>query len=287
VKTYETAEALRVALEHRLLAHSRASGVNLERLRRRVVFERVVARLHHREPSVWVIKGGMALEMRLCDDARLTKDLDLGLRAPVGAEGDLRERLIESLAEDPDLDRFVLVPGAVTKLLEQDDGAATWRTTVTARLAGRPFGTLQLDISPRPHELGATDRLPLPNSLAFAGIETPTVEVVAITRHAAEKFHGMLMQFEDRENSRVRDLVDLVILEERKLLDPYDVAVAVRQVWAERAAAPPVSLPALPAQWPERYERLAHEYQLRHARFDDAVTLIENLWTTMFPTGEA
>lgn len=42
-----------MALEHRLNDHSRESGVSVDRLRRRVVFERVVARLTHAEPGKW------------------------------------------------------------------------------------------------------------------------------------------------------------------------------------------------------------------------------------------
>lgn len=71
--TYRTPQALRMALEQRLLSRSNESGVGLDRLRRRVLFERIVARLESAEPGRWVLKGGMALEVRLQDDARLTK----------------------------------------------------------------------------------------------------------------------------------------------------------------------------------------------------------------------
>ena len=47
--TYGTPRALRVALEQRLLTRSNASGVGLDRLRRRVIFERIVARLQGAE----------------------------------------------------------------------------------------------------------------------------------------------------------------------------------------------------------------------------------------------
>lgn len=84
----------------------------------------------------------------------------------------------------------------------------TWRVSVSGSLAGRTFGGLRLDVSPRLHELLATERMSLPNSLAFAGIPAVTAEVVDVNRHAAEKFHGMLRDFADRENTRVRDLAD-------------------------------------------------------------------------------
>lgn len=128
--TYETAKALRIALEQRLLNQSRASGINLDRLRRRVIFERVVARLEVAEPGQWVLKGGMALEVRLRDDARLTKDIDMGLRGTITAADELHGQLIETLTVDPFGDRFVITAGPVTQLMEDGVGHLTWRSVL-------------------------------------------------------------------------------------------------------------------------------------------------------------
>lgn len=281
--TYETAQALRMALEQRLLTHSQQTGVALDRLRRRVVFERVVARLHSAEPGRWVLKGGMALELRLGNRARLTKDLDLGLRDEV-AEGEaLHERLVELLAVELDGDRFAFSAGPVQRLLEDGGGHVTWRTKVAAQLAGRPFGGLQLDVSPRAHELAQTEFVALPNSLAFAGAASREVEIIDVHRHGAEKIHGMLRVVAGRENTRVRDLVDLVILTEDGLLDATRLAVTVREVWAERdRVSPPSFLPPFPQSWPARYERLASEHGLQTTSFSAATALLERLWTAMF-----
>ncbi len=245
--TYQTPQALRAALEQRLLSQSEATGVALDRLRRRVVFERVVARLHIAEPGRWVLKGGMALEVRLADRARLTKDIDLGLRETVEDQRELHERLVEALAADAYADWFVVHVEPLRRLMEDGVGPVTWRTTVDARLAAKPFGRVKLDISPRAYELDVTDEVPLPNSLSFAGIDVPTIEVIDVQRHAAEKFHAMQRDFGDRDNSRVRDVVDLVILHENDLLDPSRLSKAVREVWREREGLlPPTVLPPFP-----------------------------------------
>ncbi|HEV8623765.1 MAG TPA: nucleotidyl transferase AbiEii/AbiGii toxin family protein [Acidimicrobiia bacterium] len=268
-----------MALENRLLARSNETGISLDRLRRRVVFERVVARLQAAEPGRWVIKGGMALEMRLGDEARLTKDLDLGLRDDVRSAAELHERLIEALMADPDGDGFVLGAGVPKELPLDSAGHLTWRVKVSAALAGKLFGGLRIDVSPRVHELDATDQVTLPNSLAFAGITTPTAEVIDVHRHAAEKFHAMLRAYGDRENSRVRDLVDLVILVEHDLLNPNALRIAVDQVWRERdATGSPTAIPPLPDSWPIRYEQLATDHDLQTLSFADAVALINRLW---------
>ena len=285
--TYKTAQALRMALEQRLLSRSTETKVSLERLRRRVLFERIVSRLHAAEPGRWVLKGGMALEVRLQDEARLTKDIDLGLRGDVADAEELRERLVEALATGVDGDDFTLIVGPVKQLMEDDGGRLTWRAKVAAELAGRPFGAVQVDVSPRSHELDATDLVPVPNSLDFAGVLAPLVEIVDVNRHAAEKFHGMLKDYGERENTRVRDLADLVILAEHELLEPSALAAAVRLVWSERdGMSPPATLPSLPPSWPGRYERLVAEHDVKAKSFPAAVSTAVAIWAEMFPTEE-
>lgn len=272
-----------MALEQRLLNRSQEDGTGLDRLRRRVIFERIVARLEQADPGTWVLKGGMALEVRFEDDARLTKDIDLGLRGEVDGADELRDRLIDALSTDPDSDGFVLSVGPVRRLGSDHEGLPTWRMKVAASLADRPFSGIQLDVSPRTHELTDTDRLPLPNSLAFAGMTTPTVEIIDLHRHAAEKFHGMLKQFDDRENTRVRDLVDLVILLEQDALDPGAAATATRRVWEERDGTdPPWPFPDLPATWDAPYNRLATDHALTASTFVAAVGRVTALWGAMF-----
>jgi hypothetical protein len=74
---YQTAEAFRTALEQRLKNEAEESGVALMRLRKRVAFERFLARLAASESGGWVLKGAFALELRLGIRTRTTKDIDL------------------------------------------------------------------------------------------------------------------------------------------------------------------------------------------------------------------
>lgn len=277
--TYATAEALRTALERRLGEYSQERKISLDRLRRRVVFERIVARLDTAEPGCWVVKGGMALEVRLRDEARLTKDLDLGLRDSDTDAENLRERLLDALATDPDEDRFVMTVGSAGRCTEDGAGYATWRVPVSADLAGRRFGQIKIDVSPREHELYATDVVVLPTALDFAGIGARKIEIIDIHRHAAEKLHAMQADFGDRENTRVRDLVDVVLLSEHRLLNSDKLESAVRRVWKEREDTdPPGQPPEFPASWPARYEDEAAKLGLETRSFPDAISVITALW---------
>ena len=119
---YDSPAALRAALEQRLQVESQHSGIVVNRLRRRVVFERLVGRLNRAEPGRWVVKGGMALEVRLPDQARTTKDLDLGLREDGAEPDELRDRLIDALTADPDSDGFTFLVGPAAELGADEAG---------------------------------------------------------------------------------------------------------------------------------------------------------------------
>jgi hypothetical protein len=74
---YKTAAAFRHALEERLRQQSLEGGKPLARLRKMVAFDRFLARLAKKQPKAWIVKGGFALQLRLGDRARTTKDIDV------------------------------------------------------------------------------------------------------------------------------------------------------------------------------------------------------------------
>jgi predicted nucleotidyltransferase component of viral defense system len=110
---YTTSAAFRMALEERLRQRERETGEPLVRMRKRIVFERGMARLQKTTSNPWVVKGGFALELRLGLRARMTKDLDLGV--DMGYFGnktlsaaEVAEKLRADLAE-PHEDGFVFI----------------------------------------------------------------------------------------------------------------------------------------------------------------------------------
>jgi len=134
----------------------------------------------------------------------------------------------------------------------------------------------------------ATELLKLSNSLDFAGVPNRLVVVISIERHAAEKLHAMCRDYGDRENTRFHDLVDLVILIERGLLQPAAVAGSAAQVWLERDGTPPPTvLPSLPESWHDRYQALAETHGIRATTLPAAVALVTELWTSMFHDEES
>jgi hypothetical protein len=74
---YRSGAAFRQALEQRLLDRSRDRHTSLVRLRKAVVFDRLLVRLAIAAPDRWVLKGALALDFRLGERTRTTKDMDL------------------------------------------------------------------------------------------------------------------------------------------------------------------------------------------------------------------
>jgi len=205
---YETPAAFRAALEARLANAARSTGTDLDRLRRRVVFERILARLTAATGERWILKGGFALEVRLGDRARTTRDLDLALGETADDGGEVREILIDTLATDAG-DRFTFAVSVLRDLATDEAGRPGRRFTVTATLAGREFQKVRVDVVARHEEIAErTERIVMPTFLDFIGLDDLLIEAVDRRQHFAEKLHALTSDYGDRPNTRVKDLPD-------------------------------------------------------------------------------
>lgn len=275
---YASSVAFRTALEQRINAHAGARGLDPARLRKRVVFERVVARLVAKDPEAWVVKGGIALEARLPDKARATRDLDLALRGTFPGE-ELREWVGAALLLDPYGDGFEFEITGIEALTADDAGRPGYRLPLTARLGGRVFDSSRLEIVSRDDELVGVERVELPNSLAFADLPVVVAPLVDERQHFAEKLHAFTRSYGDRENSRVKDLVDLVLLIENGLEETLELRTVVYHVFAVRATHPvPDPLPDPPVLWRDRYAAIVAELGVGARTIDDAMALLRTFW---------
>lgn len=286
--SYATPGALRAALEARLAWSEAATVPGLERLRRRTVFERLLVRLEHAMPGQWVLKGGMALEVRLGDRARSTRDLDLAVRQAGEDAGTVRDHLIEALATDPEGDGFEFRVGPAKAIDPDEAGRAGWRFAIDARLDGRTFGAVRLDVVARTEEISRTDRVTLRSMLAFAGFPDHQIEAVDPAQHFAEKLHAFTRPHGDRANSRVKDLPDLLLLMDQGLAPTVELLATVRHVFAVRSTHDlPTSLPDPPADWADRYATLADELALDAVSVPAAMARLRPFWAaTLAAAGE-
>ena len=139
--TYQTGGAFRRALEDRLRARSIQSGTPLVRLRKMVAFERFLARLQVDQPEAWILKGGLALQWRLGNRARTTKDIDILLTTPVR---DVHQSLVRAALLDLG-DWFGFLVQRPTDSTAQTLGGGV-RFHTQALLDGRPFEMFHVDV---------------------------------------------------------------------------------------------------------------------------------------------
>lgn len=262
----------------RMAAH--AQGVDPQRLRRNVVFQRLLARL---APHGLVLKGGYCLEARLGGLARTTKDLDLVGRLAATSDPEALIDVLDELLDDDLDDGFTFRPQRPREL-RSDEERRAWRMTVEARVDGALFESVKLDLVGQVDEVhGATEVLALPPPLPGAGHGPVEVVAVDVYQHAAEKYHAYSRLYaRERPSSRVKDLVDLVLLVESGLLVDIDrLAARLRVVWSERdGAEPPGVLPDPPADWVEVYRRYAADLDLPVGSLDEAAVLVSLPYTT-------
>jgi len=109
---FNNAADFRKHLETHLQAHSTRTGEAIQRLRRKVAFDRLLARIVAQEPSFFFLKGGYAMELRFAH-ARATKDMDLtwfkrgsDAKEPIG---ELILQELQTLARAKDLIDLILL----------------------------------------------------------------------------------------------------------------------------------------------------------------------------------
>lgn len=283
--TYETPAAMRAALEARLRNRAHATGVDLRRLRRLSAFERILVRLEEANPGLWVLKGALAMEIRMGDRARTTRDLDLAIRGEALSGEAVRDLLIGSLATDPDADGFRFAVSAPRALAIDTAGTPGWRFSVQASLAGREFATVRIDVVARGSDVAGTERLPLPGTFSFAGFPTRDVVVIGREQHFAEKLHALTRSYGDRPNTRVRDLADLMLFIEDGFSDLATLRRATEQVFGARATHDlPEEIPGPPAAWDPIYAKLAAELDIRARSLEQAMTCLREFWGATLAT---
>lgn len=249
---YGTAPAFRRALEDRLKARAGGDGARVARDRKRVVFDRFLARLVEVAPGEWVLKGGFALDLRLEDRARSTKDIDLAWRAD---EGELLDILIDAAVHDVG-DFFTFIIERTDAPPERFGGVHRFR--IAASLAGRPFETFVLDVGLTDDAVGA-EILTTPDLLGFAGIAPVAVPAIPIAVQVAEKLHAFTRVYEGgRVSSRAKDLVDLALIAHLFTLDADELRRTIESIFAARATHErPRAVPPPPEQWRVPFRHLA------------------------------
>lgn len=257
---YASPEAFKHALEQHLRTRAGA-GLEFARRRQLLVFERFLARVVDVFGDAVVLKGGLALELRIAR-ARTTKDIDLRLSGP---SRDVLARLQAAARRElGDILTYEVVPDAEHSQI-QNDGMRYegFRFRAECKLAGRPFAQpFGVDVAFGDPILGEPETITASDTLAFAGIAPPVLRLYPIETHVAEKLHAYTLP-RARPNSRVKDLPDLALLASARAFTADRLRRALAQTFEFRATHPlPATLPPPPTIWETPYAAIARDDRL-------------------------
>lgn len=261
---------MRVALETRLKNNALESGLDLQRLRTAVAFDRFLARVCPASQEQWALKGGYAMELQLTT-ARSTRDLDLTLPLPGGAPDSAMpntvRHLLQQAVEPPLSDHFRFIVGEASQNV---DGAPYGgaRYPVEARMGGRTFARFHVDVGVGDIVLTPTQSVLSRDWMGFAGIPAPTIRLISKAQQFAEKIHAYSLP-RAQANTRAKDLVDLTLLVRTEQIAPGDAWRAIDVTFRRRQTHEvPRQLPETVSGW-----RVPVETMLRECGVD--VSLME------------
>lgn len=282
-RRYSTPQDFRIALEQRLRSLA-PIGATFVRTRQILVFDRFLARALSEFRDKVLLKGGLALEMRL-SRARTTRDVDLRL---IGSSEDLLESLQRAGRLDlGDFMTFEVVPDPDHPEIQNEgmryEGLRFRASSkIAGKLFGQPFG---VDVAFGGPILGDPDVKFGEDLLGFAGVAPCEVRICPIETHIAEKLHAYT-QPRRQPNSRVKDLPDLALLATAQPLSARRVRAALEQSFEfRRTHALPAAVPDPSDSWRKPYESIAISNDLAWLRLEDVTQAVQGFLNPVLSGG--
>jgi hypothetical protein len=203
-----------------------------------------------RGTTAFVVKGGVALELRLRMRARATKDFDAVFRDEFGELADVLDRAFAEPYGDFRFER---------RGETRDLGGKATRLEVRVEYRGKAWATVQLEVSVAKGHVVESERVRA-TDLSELGLDGPeSIPCLSARFQIAQKIHAVTTPaWEGRQNTRYRDLVDLWLLRELGT-ELSELRSACEEVFLVRAMHSwPPEVP-VPAEWVEPFSRLARE----------------------------
>lgn len=158
-------------------------GQRINQLQRDVAFHAVLRRLARgSSQGVWVIKGGVALQLRL-DPSRPSKDIDVAwLGDAIDRAAELKALRIALQHDDGDFFEFQL---DLSRAETDEDGALVLPLGVL--LGGRRFERFSIDLAPAREGIEADQVTDVPAPLDIDQLGSATVRVLQVELQLADK----------------------------------------------------------------------------------------------------
>lgn len=240
--------------------------------------------------SEWLLKGGVSMLARV-PRSRSTTDIDLAALAPTDLDDAVADLARIAGRDLDDHLRFQLTGTRPTGTGDQQPGVQTRRAIFGCYDAdtNHKIGEIPIDIVIGPPPTGHIEtlipasRLELPRALTCH-----PYRLYPVVDHIADKVCATLTRYAGARSSRVKDLVDLVVIARTQHFNLRELQLAIH---AKRTLSqiPPFDHFTIPDTWHRRYRPLAATTPAAAdlTDTDDAVDLIDKMVTPALATEPA
>lgn len=224
------------------------------------------------QEPLFLLKGGLLMELHLGLDARATKDVDALFRGGL----ERFESALDAAIEEP-WGPFTIQRTTIEEIAGARRLAKPRRFDLKLLIKGAVWRRIKVEISfPEGHIADASERVPTPES-GFFGITTPDhLAGIAMAYQVAQKLHACTDPDDPPGflNDRVRDIVDLLLIRERfyRGVATIEVRAACVDVFSARAAEAlemgqpvrrwPPTLAVPNQEWVRAYPALAESVEI-------------------------
>jgi nucleotidyltransferase AbiEii toxin of type IV toxin-antitoxin system len=275
---YRTGEALWEAVSQRIRQRVRADDrFTTANLQRQFMYDRFLARVFSVSGEDWVLKGGTALLVRV-RSARHSQDLDLFRRTGTidVATAELKAAAAVDLA---DHFRFEISVKELRSERPGQPGTQLALLHVDAYAGVKRVGEFTVDVVVGSLITAVVERV-APNAVVeVAGLSSPGYLLYPMVDHIADK---VCATFElhpggERQSSRDRDLVDLVVIARTQSVEALALRMAIEAERLNRNL-PPILGYVTPPGWRATYARLARGVAecREHRTYAEAVDLVQS-----------
>ena len=252
----------------------KASGRNPGEAYRQMLRDRFLCRIFYKS-NQYVLKGGSGMLARVAD-ARATRDVDLALLSNESAENVVAD--LKALAETNlgDWCRFVL--DRYDERLDENGCSRLLCLRFSSYIGEQEKDPVLIDVSldscitDLPQRITPASRVVIDELVVSEYLVYPIADQIAEKVCAITEEHGGL------PSSRVKDLIDLVIIASHETVSGSKLHIALASEFFRRGIAMIDSF-AIPTQWEALYPRMAQKalQEKEYHRTDAALILVQKM----------
>jgi hypothetical protein len=207
---------------------------------REIAYRRLLARIFATQPERWVVKGGVALLLRL-DPNRTSNDIDLAYVPQAGEHAVALKALVEAAAHDlGDFFEFEIGRDQAEQVDPDHPLQRALSVPVLARIGATTFAEFSIDLAlPREDDVEVEWIQPEATLTGQPEVDqTEPVAVLALPAQIADKLCALHERHRDGHySSRARDLADLAMIAQQKDSEGSRLISHVRREEARRRKA--------------------------------------------------